>query len=143
MKILSILLISLSMIKGCNSNDLKDTTITYVASTRGFYQKITIQNQEVSINKTRGDESLGETRKISDSDWKTLVALFSKIDLDKLNTYEGPTKRRQFDGAAFGSIAIHYQDKDYENAAFDHGNPPVEIKEFVDKIVSFSNQNEE
>lgn len=142
MKILSILLLSVVMIKGCNSKDLKDTVITYTANTRGFYEKITIQNQEVSINKKRGDEGLGETRKISDSDWKTLVALFSKIDLEKLNTYEGPTKKRQFDGAPFGSITIHYQGKDYENAAFDHGNPPVEIKEFVDKVVSFSNTEE-
>lgn len=143
MKTIITLILSLIMLKGCSQKDIQDTTITYVATTRGFYQKITIKNQEISINKNRNDEGLGETRKIADNDWNELVNLFSKIDLENFSNYEGPTKKRQYDGAAFANITIHYQDKDYENASFDHGYPPVEIQEFVNKVVDLSKNDKE
>jgi hypothetical protein len=41
--------------KGCDNTDNKDinTVIEYVANTRGFYQKITIQKQMVTVSKDR------------------------------------------------------------------------------------------
>jgi hypothetical protein len=141
MKVFSLILLTIFMAKGCSEaakKDLKNTTIQYVANTRGSYQKITIQNQELSFSKNRNDEVNGTTTKISDADWKQLVSLFSKIDLDKLSSYEAPTQKRFHDGAAMANLTVTYKEVAYQSTTFDHGTPPVEIADFVNKIVSLT-----
>lgn len=137
MKVVTMILLTLFLGKGCSQKDIADTQIQYTANTRGFYQKITIKNQEVAISNDRGEEGNGAASKISDADWKELIALFSKINLDSLSTYEGPTQKRLYDGAAIANMTVNYKGKDYETNSFDHGNPPVEIADFVNKVVSF------
>jgi hypothetical protein len=54
MKILSLLLLTVFLGKSCvgqNKQDLESAVIEYTANSRGFYQKITIQNQMVLISK--------------------------------------------------------------------------------------------
>ena len=141
MKVFSLILLTIFMAKGCSEaskKDLKNTTIQYVANTRGSFQKITIQNQEISFSKNRNDQGNGATTKISDADWKQLVVLFSKIDLDKLSSYEAPTQKRFHDGAAMANLTVTYKEVEYQSATFDHGAPPVEIADFVNKVVSLT-----
>ena len=143
MKALSIIVLSLFMLKGCSkatSQDLVNTQIQYVANSRGMYQKITIQNQEVAISKDRNDEGIGSSTKISDADWKELVGLFSKLNLEQLSTYEGPTQKRFHDGAAMANMIVKYKEKEYQSTTFDHGNPPVAIADLVNKVVSIAKQ---
>jgi len=145
MKALTIILLTLFMAKGCSQDaktDLENTKIQYIANTRGFYKKITIQNQEISVSKNRNDEGIGETTPISDSDWQKLAVLFSKIELDSLNTYQGPTQKRFHDGAAMADMTIIYKEKEYQTTTFDHGTPPVEIADFVNKVVSLVKEEE-
>lgn len=133
------------MSKGCSqasNDDIENTVIMYTANTRGFYQKITIQNQEVSVSKIRDEEGKGETTKISDADWKMLSDMFSKIELDSLNTYQGPTQKRFHDGAAMADMTITFKEKEYQTTTFDHGTPPVEIADFVNKVVSLVKDEE-
>lgn len=139
------ILLTILMAKGCSQeakNDLANTKIQYIANTRGFYKKITIQNHEISISKNRNDEGNGETTPISDSDWQRLAVLFSKIELDSLNTYQGPTQKRFHDGAAMADMTITYKEKEYKTTSFDHGTPPVEIADFVNKVVSLVKDEE-
>lgn len=141
MKIYAMLFLSLFLGKSCSNqsnNDMKAAIIEYTANTRGFYQKIVIQNQIVSVSKDRsGTEKPIET-KISDKDWKELTGCFERIELDSLATLKAPTEKRFHDGAAIGSLKIIYKDKTYESSAFDHGYPPEAIKKFVAKINSFT-----
>jgi len=127
------------MAKGCSQeakNDIANAKIVYTANTRGFYQKITIQNQEISVSSERDSADKGATSKISDADWKELVGYFEKIELDSLSTYKDPTQKRVYDGAAIAELIINYQEKEYQTKNFDHGYPPVEIEKFVNKLVS-------
>ncbi len=143
MKLYALILLTLFLGKGCSQEvkkDLANTKIQYVANTRGFYQKITIQKQEISVSKNRNDETNGVTTKISDANWKQLIALFSKIDLDKLSTYEGPTQKRFHDGAAMANLTITHKEKEYQSTTFDNGTPPVEIAGFVNKVTSLVKQ---
>jgi hypothetical protein len=145
MKALIMILLTILMAKGCSQetkNELVNTKIQYIANTRGSYKKITIQNQEISISKNRNDEGNGETTPISDSDWQKLAVLFSKIELDRLNIYQGPTQKRFHDGAAMATMTIIYKDKEYQTTSFDHGTPPVEIADFVNKVVSLVKEEE-
>ena len=58
--------------------------LEYTANTRGFYQKITIQNQQLYVSKDRNSDEKGAVSKISDSDWNALMGYFETINLAQL-----------------------------------------------------------
>lgn len=141
MKLFTIIFLSLFFNKSCEGqtkNDLKTAVLEYTANTRGFYQKITIHDQMVSISKDRSGADKPVETKISDKDWKELVGCFETINLDSLATLKAPTEKRFHDGAAIANLEVSYKDKTYQTKAFDHGHPPDAIKKIVDKINSFA-----
>ena len=138
MKTIALLFLTLFMTKGCSNEEkqqLATAEIVYTTTSRGSFQKITIHNQEISINKDKNDEGLGVSSKISDANWSDLAQLFGKLDLEKLSTYEVPTQKRLYDGAAIANLKVTYKEKEYNSASFDHGNPPIEIEDFIKKIL--------
>jgi hypothetical protein len=66
--------------------------IEYVANTRGFYQKITIQKQIYCVKDQGKKKKLHS--KISDADWKTLIKIFDDITLEELKDLKSPTEKR-------------------------------------------------
>jgi hypothetical protein len=141
MKLFTLIFLSIFLGKSCesqNKNDLKKAVLEYTANTRGFYQKITIQNQMVAVSKDRNGNDKSEATKISDEDWKELVGYFETIELDSLATLKAPTEKRFHDGAAIGNLKINFKNKEYISASFDHGYPPETINKLVSKINSFA-----
>lgn len=141
MKLFTMILLSVFLSKSCEGqtkNDLETAVLEYTANTRGFYQKITIQNQMVTISKDRSGNVKPVATKISEKDWKELVGYFETIELDSLPTLKAPSQKRFHDGAAIADLKVTYNDKTYQTEAFDHGYPPVVIKKLVDKINSFA-----
>lgn len=139
MKVIAMIFLTLFLVKGCDAElnkEMKKTNIEYEATSRGFYLNINIQDEKLLITRKRD----GETKQyeLTNQDWKDLANLYKKVDLNKLSTYKDPTQKRFYDGAAMASLRVVYEGKTYETIGFDHGNPPLEIKEFVNKIVSFS-----
>ena len=145
MKLLTMIFLSLFLSKSCEGqtkNDLKTAVLEYTANTRGFYQKITIQDQMVSVSKDRSGNDKTVATKISDKDWKELVGYFETIELDSLPTLKAPTEKRLHDGAAIANLEVSYKDKKYETSSFDHGYPPENIKKLVVKINSFAKEKQ-
>jgi hypothetical protein len=145
MKAITIILLSVFLGKSCNNqaqNDIANTTLQYTATTRGFFEKIVVINQKVTISRDRNGEKSPEEITISDKDWKGIIGYFEKIDLEKLPTLKDPTQKRFYDGAAIANLKIRYQDKNYETKDFDHEFPPTEIEKLVNKIVSLANTKE-
>jgi hypothetical protein len=141
MKILSLLFLTIFLGKGCeaqNKQDMETAVIEYVANSRGFYQKITVKHQMVTVSKDRKGKEESVPTKISDADWAALVANFKTIELDSLVKLKAPTQKRFYDGAAIANLKITYKDTTYETTGFDHGFPPKEIEKFVKKITSFA-----
>ena len=141
MRLFTMIFLSLFLGKSCEGqtkNDLKTAVLEYTANTRGFYQKIQIYDQKVTISKDRSGNDLPEAMKISDKDWKELVAYFETINLDSLPTLKAPTEKRFHDGAAIADLKVVYKDKTYQTEAFDHGYPPEAIKKLITKINSFA-----
>jgi hypothetical protein len=150
MKKISLLVTTIMVIVSCNcqkkaveqdpskalNNNQSLPVIEYVANTRGFYQKTTIENNAMYISKNRNETSKGEAHSISDIDIAELIDLYSKIDVENLPNFKDPTQARFYDGAAIANLKITLGDKVYESTAFDHGKPPVEIEKFVNKIVA-------
>ncbi|MFV8341483.1 hypothetical protein [Flavobacterium sp. XS2P39] len=141
MKILSLLFLTIFLGKSCDSakaQEIETAIIEYEANTRGFYQKIIVKNQMVTISKDRDGHDKPVPKKISDADWKELVECFKTVELDSLAKLKAPTEKRFYDGAAIANLKITYKDKAYETTSFDHGFPPKQIKKFVNKITSFA-----
>ena len=139
-KILSIFFLTIVLGKGCNGEskqDLESAVIEYVANTRGFYQKILIQNGVVTVLRDREGNDNPTPTKLSENDKKELLAGFQEIELDEMANLKSPTEKRFYDGAAIAYLKITYKEKTYESAHFDHGNPPVEIEKLVTKVTSY------
>jgi len=140
MKILSLLFLTIFLGKGCDCEkrqEVKTAVIEYVANSRGFHQKIIIQNQTVSISKDRSGSVKPVATKISDADWKIIITEFQKINLEEIPNLKAPTEKRFYDGAPIANLKITFKGKTYETPAFDHGFPPAKIEKIVNKINSF------
>jgi hypothetical protein len=145
MKAITIILLSVFLVKSCSNqaqNDIANTTLQYTASSRGFFQKIVVINQKATISRDRNGEKFPEEIAISDKDWKEIISYFQKIDLEKVPTLKDPTQKRFYDGAAIANLKVRYQDKNYETTDFDHEFPPAEIEKLVNKIVSLAKEKE-
>lgn len=145
MKAITIILLSVFLVKSCSNqaqNDIANTTLQYTASSRGFFQKIVVINQKATISRDRNGEKFPEEVAISDKDWKEIISYFQKIDLEKVPTLKDPTQKRFYDGAAIANLKLRYQDKNYETTDFDHEFPPAEIEKLVNKIVSLAKEKE-
>jgi type IV secretory pathway VirB6-like protein len=114
--------------------------LEYVATTRGFYEKITIENNTVTVSHDRNGVDKGETAQISNSDRNELRIALEKFKLSDLSTFKDPTQKRFYDGAAIATLKITDQEKVYETTSFDHGFPPAEIEVLITKITSFGKQ---
>ena len=145
MKAITIILLSVFLVKSCSNQaqkEIANTTLQYTASTRGFFQKIVVINQKATISRDRNGEKFPEEIAISDKDWKEIIGYFEKIDLEKVPTLKDPTQKRFYDGAAIANLKIRYKNKDYQTSDFDHGFPPVEIEKVVNKIVAMGQKIE-
>ena len=139
MKILTLLFLTIFMGNGCDSakaQDIETAIIEYTANTRGFYQKITVKNQMLTVSKDRDGNDKPVPKKLSDAEWKELVNCFKTVDLDSLSKLKAPSEKRFYDGAAIANLKITFKDKAYETTSFDHGFPPKEIKKFVNTVTS-------
>ncbi len=109
----------------------------YVANTRGFYQKITIENKTVTVTSDREGVDKGETVQLSDADINQLNAAIQNIKWGDLGGFKDPTQKRFYDGAAIATLRVTVNKDEYQSVDFDHEFPPVEIEKLVNKIVSF------
>lgn len=119
-----------------------DMRIEYEANTRGFYQKIIIQNQSIAVSKDRDGKDQPVPTKISDADWNEIISLSKQLDLEGLSNLKAPTEKRFYDGAPIANFRVSTKDKTYESAAFDGGFPPAEIEKIVNKIVALAEKQE-
>ncbi|MEO7978257.1 hypothetical protein [Flavobacterium sp.] len=138
MRILSLLVLVMVIGTGCSSQkktDMTSTVIEYSAMSRGYFKKIVVQNQSVSV--TNGRDAQAVENKIDDAKWKQIVAEFEKINLENISTLKAPTEKRFYDGAAIGNLKITQNQKTYESQAFDNGFPPKEIEKLVNLLTDF------
>lgn len=138
MRILSLLLLVMVIGTGCSSQkktDMTSTVIEYSAMSRGYFKKIVVQNQSVSV--TNGRDAQAVENKIDDAKWKQIVAEFEKINLESISTLKAPTEKRFYDGAAIGNLKITQNQKTYETQGFDNGFPPKEIEKLVNLLTDF------
>lgn len=128
---------------GCAGQKKTDESfqkIEYKAYSRGFYQMISAENQQILVSKNRNEKPIAYP--ISETDWKSLLLTLQKMDLETLSQLQAPSQKRFYDGAAIASLKITKQGKSYESQSFDHGFPPTELKNCMDILLSLAKQKE-
>ncbi|KFF19397.1 hypothetical protein B0A62_04205 [Flavobacterium hydatis] len=141
MKILSFLLLTIFIGNSCASQkntDMSTTQIEYSAMSRGYYQKVVVKDQMVTITKSRGEEPVAN--KINGMQWAKITSEFKKINLEAIPNLKAPTEKRFHDGAAIANLKITQNGKTYETKGFDDGFPPAEIEKLVTLLVAFTQE---
>lgn len=127
---------STSPVNSEKSNAMQeDTTIIYEALTRGFYEKIWISKDSITVTNDRN-----QMEKMSlptpKNDWNELMDLLKKVNVKSLPNLEAPTSMRHHDGAAFATLKVVQNKSETSTESFDHGHPPKEIEPLVNKVLS-------
>ena len=128
-------LILFGIINSCasqNTNDILE--ISYEAHTRGSSVIIKVNSKEV-FHQTYQSEKIEKT---TTKDWEELIALGSKIELNKLHSFESAGQKRLVDAALHAQLKIKTNETEYVSSTFDHGNPPSEIATLVEKVFSLA-----
>lgn len=119
-----------------STQKMQESNITYEAVSRGFYMKAEIQGSKMTVVRDRNSEPVACV--LSEKDIDELDKMFQEVNLKEIESYKGPTEKRFYDGDAIGTLNISYKGQNYKTEAFDHGNPPLELEKFINKIVSFT-----
>lgn len=119
-------------------NESKDTSlqIAYTAITRGAYKHLEVSEGIIRVKKSHADK--GSIVNCTKEQWGRLLSLSKDINLQGLSKLEAPSKASHYDGAMAATLKVTKDGKIYETSTFDHGNPPKEIKELVDYILTVS-----
>ncbi len=112
-------------------------TITYQASSRGFFLEITIDKDVIKKATDRNANAIA-SRKCSKKDWNTIRSLIYKTPIETIDKLTAPTEKRHLDGAAHAQLKVISKDTVFTSNTFDHGNPPEEIKLLVNTILSLA-----
>ena len=115
-------------------------TLYYEATSRGVFLSIKVENQTLFVSKTRDFKEYEVAKTLSDADWKEISALASAVDLEKVKDLKWPTEKRYYDGAAHANITFESKGVKYPANGFDHGFPPAEVAQLVNKITKLAEQ---
>ena len=116
------------------------TKVEYEALSRGFFSKITFENNQLTIASDRNNPEKGTVVMLTKEDISAISNLIKAVNLTELPNLKAPSEARMYDGAAHANLTITSNGKVYTGAGFDGGNPPAAIAKLVTKLVSYSEQ---
>ncbi|WP_417355933.1 hypothetical protein [Flavobacterium sp.] len=138
-KFAAIVLLALFAV-GCASALKKESdkiSFEYEAITRGSYKKVIVKQDTVITIKDRDLKDV-VTAGLKNGEWNSLLKSLERVNLEGLNDIKAPSVKHQVDAAPIANLKVIRGDKTYQSKSFDHGNPPQEIKDVVDKIMAAS-----
>ncbi|ARV09824.1 hypothetical protein BTO05_09275 [Winogradskyella sp. PC-19] len=116
------------------------SSITYQAISRGFFRHISISNGNISVSDDRNLKNM-TTVKCNSEDLNQIKIMLNDLEKVSLQKIEPPSKKHTFDGAPHATLTIRNGDVEKFTPTFDHGNPPKEISELVNKLLSMANMD--
>lgn len=141
MRFLMVLLVSFIMTNSCEKNSISNMhkiEISYEEMTRGYRQNIVINKDKIVVDLDKRGVEHSYEKTISKDEALSLGSILNEMDLKKIETYPAPSNKSRFDGAAMANLVIKKGNESYNSQTFDAGNPPLELKNLVDKIIEIS-----
>lgn len=112
--------------------------LVYESMSRGYFKKITIENNTIAIQNTR--DELPKTATIAKSDLKLLEVAYNGINPKELSGLKAPTEKRFYDGAPITNLMVKEGEETFSTSDFDGGFPPAEIEELVNTILKIADK---
>lgn len=109
--------------------------LVYTAKTRGASIEFFIDNDSISAI-TTGYGGLNGKRALKSDDQKKLVALIHSVEVENIHILSPPSHENTLDRALTAKVQIAINGTKYESSTFDHGNPPMELKPLINKILA-------
>ncbi|MTE27042.1 hypothetical protein [Winogradskyella ouciana] len=109
--------------------------IEYRASTRGFFELITIKGDSISFTNDYNIKRIN-TFAIPAEEKEEFNRLLSELDITTLSELEAPSKTHQYDAAPAAFLKVTKGDEKFMSPSFDHGKPPKAISDIIEKILS-------
>lgn len=131
------LILSLFLFNNCIAQTGDTLDIEYMASTRGSSISLLANSTEIVYS----DNSEIKKIKLPESQWKEIQLLVSKIELNSINNLISPSKESHTDRALAAILSINKNGTIYESPTFDHGNPPSELKDLINKLFEIVNSD--
>lgn len=119
----------------------EDTEVSYRASTRGFFELITIKGDSISFTNDYNLKRINSFA-IPAEEKEEFTRLLSEIDITKLSELEPPSKTHQYDAAPAAFLKVTKGDEEFASPSFDHGKPPKAISNIIEKILSIKSMFE-
>lgn len=116
-------------------DNYKKTYITYQVVSRGMFEYISISEAEIQYSQDKYLKKIDSFPSKSE-DWQALKVLLKSVDIEHIDQLKAPTDKRLYDGAAHANLSIIKGDVEMRTTSFDHGSPPKEIEELVNKVLS-------
>jgi hypothetical protein len=122
-----------------NENQAQESTwLEYEAINRGYFLKITFQNNEIKVFKGSQNADNGTAMKVSKDHLNELNKFIKTYDPENLKNLRGEKKKRMHDGAPHANLTIHKKEESYSTLGFDAGDPPAPIEKVVNIMVSYN-----
>ncbi|MFA7687440.1 MAG: hypothetical protein WCY25_06215 [Moheibacter sp.] len=132
---------SCESMKPAQNNNVSISKINMEKSTLGSNSTVEITESGILISATERNGDTDVRRdKVSPKQWNELNRLVNNLDIRQMDTWEGPTQARFYDGAMATTITIETDGESYNSQSFDEGEPPAELKELYDYLESLVNQ---
>ena len=137
---LTLIVLACNTAKLSNDNNLdvfeqNQLKLIYQAHTRGFFEEVSITEKSiVLLNNRRRINPVIDS--ITIEKWKACVDLVNTIDLKSISQLIAPSNLRKSDRVPFAHLSIIKKGDTLKSIDFDHKNPPKELKELVDLILS-------
>lgn len=131
MKPLTLLLLCVFSLK-MNAQEGPLLKVEYTAQTRGILNHIVVSSDSIHHRYQDYVKNL----KIGAQDWNTLKEIVSGLDLKTLEQLKAPSNESSRDAALEAHVTLIFQNKTIDSSVFDSGNPPEELRELVDQLLS-------
>lgn len=137
MRYLASCILLVLMAATCTPKELKNAIVTMHTQTRGYEDKVVVAHSQVTAMRNIATDEKGEqtiVTDLTDSQLNALLKTARSFDYTQIDQYPAPSKNSTFDRAAVRTLTIEYDGKVYRSVAFDHNNPPAELKPLVDAL---------
>lgn len=145
--IFSIFIVFLTFTSCENTKILNDNNLKLVRmemSTLGNASLLEINGDQILMKTRERDGSReGKVNSSSKTDtkvWREVLQILSKMDLNQFENWPAPTDKRLYDGARAVTITLETSEGNIVALPFDEGEPPVQMKELYEFLVSVENQ---
>lgn len=100
---------------------------------RNYNREWTFDGEKIVLEQSRPTKE-NKTITLDKKEKEKINQILNKMDFNKLETLEAPSKDHQFDGAIASNLELISGGKTHVVPTFDKGKPPVYIKELIDYI---------